>query len=144
VQQQVGGRHGSSIATGIIIINIEKGADVAQILIDGATLTVVLSRWEKLAALHGDVTVPLAAVEGVRVVDEPLPAVTGLRAPGLALPGRTKIGTWRASGRRTFAVARAGVPAVCVDLSGAGYARLVVSTPDAHDVDARLQGAASR
>jgi hypothetical protein len=117
---------------------------MAEIRVDGGTLQVALSALEKIAGLHGDVAVPLSAVTAVEVVSEPLKAVTGVRAPGLAVPGRIKIGTWRAPGRRTFAVARAGSPAVCIDLAGAGYGRLVVSTPDAHDVAARLQGAVTQ
>ena len=45
-----------------------------------------------------------------RPVAEPIRLVHGLRAPGLGLPGRTKIGTWRSKGRKTFAVTHKGAP----------------------------------
>jgi len=94
---------------------------------------------EKLAGLHGDIRVPLAAVRDVRVMADPLAAVHGMRAPGLAIPGRTKIGTWRGWGRRMFVVARRGIPAVRVRLEGVGYTELLVSVPDADAVCAQLR-----
>lgn len=105
----------------------------------GDEVEVRLSTVEKIAALHGDLRVPVSAVTGVGVVDTPLAAVTGVRAPGLHWPGRTKIGTWRRRDGKTFAVARSGVPAVQVDLTGQGFDRLVVSVGDAEEVAAALR-----
>ena len=68
-----------------------------------------------------------------------LGAVRGTRAPGFSLPGRTKIGTWRGRGRRTFVVARRDVPAVRFALAGAKDDELIVSTPDADAVAARIR-----
>jgi hypothetical protein len=111
-----------------------------------ATLTITADRLhlhlttaEKVVGLHGDVDVPLAAVRDVRVEPDALAAVSGLRAPGLSLPTRTKIGTWRGRGRRRFIVARRGMPAVRVALDGAGYDELLVSTPAAEDVARSLR-----
>jgi hypothetical protein len=55
-------------------------------------------------SVHGSATeAERAAHDYARVRGEPdaLAAVSGLRAPGLAVPGRTKIGVWRGRGRRT-------------------------------------------
>jgi uncharacterized protein len=104
---------------------------MASLTITDTELQLKLTRREKVAALHGDVQVPISAVRDVSVAEDALSAVRGLRAPGLNLPGRTKIGTWRGRGRRQFAVARRGEPAVHVFLSGAQFDELIVSTPSA-------------
>ncbi|WP_370332728.1 hypothetical protein [Mycolicibacterium hippocampi] len=104
-------------------------------------LHVVLAPLEKVAALHGDLRVPLASVTSVTVADRPLDDVKGFRSPGLHVPARTKIGTWRRSGRRTFAVARARQSAVRIELTGERYNTLVVSVPDAATVAQELRTA---
>ena len=104
---------------------------MAQIQRTDAYFDIVLTPFEKLMALHRGVRVPLSSVTAVNVVERPLDEVKGFRAPGLHLPSRIKIGTWRASGRRTFAVARAQQTAVRIDLSGGEYDTLVISVPDA-------------
>lgn len=81
---------------------------MAELTVTSKDLVVTLSTGEKAAGLHRDLRIPLDAIESVRVVADSLEAVRGLRAPGLALPGRARIGTWRRPGGRTFAVARRG------------------------------------
>lgn len=109
-----------------------------------AALNVALTPLEKLAALHGDLRLPLSAVTEVDVIDQPLDEVRGIRAPGLHIPGRFKIGTWRGRGRRIFAVARAGQAAVRIELAGAGYDAVIVSLPDAAAVADRLRESRAR
>jgi hypothetical protein len=115
---------------------------MAQLRIDqhsGTPMLVLqLTTAEKVAGLHGDITVPLSSVTSVEVVEDAVAATRGLRAPGLALPGSKKIGTWRGRDGKAFVVARRGVPAVRVELAGQDYRRLLVSTPDAVDVAARI------
>lgn len=111
---------------------------MAEVQRDGDDLTVRLTVFEKIAGLRGNIRVPASSVRDAHVVDNALTAVTGVRAPGLHLPGRTKIGTWRHAGRKTFAVARRGVPAVRIDLAGQRYDRLVLSVRHARAIAARL------
>ena len=115
---------------------------MADVRVDGGEVVVALTRLEKLAALHGDVRVPLPVVRAVDVVDDGPAAVRGLRAPGTAWPGGPKIGTWRRRGERTFAVARHGRPAVRLGLDGPGsaFTELVVTVHDPHAL-ARLLAA---
>jgi alpha/beta superfamily hydrolase len=107
---------------------------MATITLTHDQLHLTLTRPERVAALHGDVHVPLGAVQDVRLAPDALAATRGLRAPGLSLPRRTKLGTWRSRGRKRFAVARRGVPAVHVFLSGAAFDELIVSLPGAPGV----------
>jgi hypothetical protein len=107
---------------------------MAEIRITDDQLHLELTAREKLAGLHGDIRVPVTSVQDVRVEPDALAAVRGLRAPGLAIPGRTKIGTWRGRGSRRFVVARRGVPAVHVTLRGVKPDELLVSLEDAEAV----------
>lgn len=103
-------------------------------------LVVALSRGERLAALRrGDPRVPLATVRDATVVPDGLAAAHGLRAPGLAIPGRVKIGTWRGRGGPRFVVVRRGVPAVRVEHAGG---EVIVSEPDAEAVADAIRAAA--
>jgi uncharacterized protein len=80
----------------------------------------------------------MSAVVDVGLLDEGL-GVPGFRTPGLAIPRLVQIGTWRASGRRTFVVARRGLPAVRVRLTGQRFDQLVVSHPAAADLVDQLR-----
>ncbi|GII16583.1 hypothetical protein Ppa05_33090 [Planomonospora parontospora subsp. antibiotica] len=115
---------------------------MATMTVTGGELVLALGRGERTAGLHGDIRVPLSAVREVAVVENPVAEVRGLRAPGLAVPGRTKIGTWRRAGSRSFVVARRDVPAVRVALSGARYDELLVSDAAAVELAARIRESA--
>jgi len=107
---------------------------MAEMTVTSSALTIGLSRGEKIAGLHGDLTIPLAHVCDVDVVADGFANVRGMRAPGLAVSGRIRIGTWRGRGMRMFVVARRGVPAVRVctvgTAAGADVDQLIVTTDD--------------
>jgi hypothetical protein len=117
---------------------------MAELQVTQTTLTLHLTRAEKLLGFVRDVVVPLAAVRDVEVVPDPLAAVRGLRAPGLALPGLRKIGTWRRPGSRTLVCVRRNQPAVRVHLLGVRHDALLIGTDDAAGVAARIDAALSR
>ncbi len=94
------------------------------------TLTVSLSRAERILGLLRDLEVPLSAVQAVEVVPDGPAATRGLRAPGLSLPGARKIGTWRRRGEKTLVSVRRGRPAVRVRLAGQRFATLLVCVDD--------------
>ncbi|TYP82886.1 hypothetical protein [Blastococcus xanthinilyticus] len=102
------------------------------------TLTVRLTRGEKIAGLLHDVSVPRSSIREVDVVRDGPGAPRGLRAPGLGLPGLRKIGTWRRPGERTLVCVRRGQPAVRVRLEGQRYDTLLVGADDAAAVAASL------
>ena len=110
---------------------------MATVQLTTDSLTVRLTRGEKIAGLHRDLTVPLSAVTGVEVVPDALSAVRGVRAPGLAVPGR-RIGTWRGRGTRRLVSVRRGQPAVRLHLTGQCWDELLVSTPAAQSLADRL------
>ncbi|RJK94308.1 hypothetical protein [Vallicoccus soli] len=106
---------------------------MAELVVDGQRVVLRLSGWERFSALRrGDVVVPRTAVGSVRVVEDVLAEVRGLRAPGLEVPRVVRVGTWRRRGAPPdFVVARRGEPGLVVELSGERWGRLVVGTPDA-------------
>jgi hypothetical protein len=116
---------------------------MAAITYDDSTLTVALTTPEKVAGLQGDVTVPLRAITDVALEPDAIAATRGFRAPGLSIPRRLHIGTWRRRGGKAFVVARRGVPAVRVRLDDASFTELLVSTPDAERVAADLRARAA-
>jgi hypothetical protein len=103
---------------------------MTTITITDETVDVTLTRAEKVWALHGDLRIPRSQIRAVEALDEPLPAPRGLRAPGLALPGRVKLGTWRSPRSRQFVAVRRGVPGVRLHLTGNRYDHVVLSVED--------------
>ena len=68
---------------------------MASFLITDDTVTVQLSRVEKLEALHGDVAVPRSAITSARVFGDGMEEWHGLRMPGTGIPGLLMVGTLR-------------------------------------------------
>jgi len=120
---------------------------MAEMTVMPGALTVALSRGEKIAALRGDVRIPMSQVRDVDVVADAFTNIRGWRAPGLAIPGRVRIGTWRGGGLRTFVVAHRGVPAVRVHTvgtaAGADVDQVIVTTADAIAAAQRIRDALS-
>ncbi|OUS93617.1 alpha/beta hydrolase [Rhodococcus sp. NCIMB 12038] len=116
---------------------------MVEIGVSASEVRLTLSRFEKIAGLHGDVAVPMPLIRGAEVIADPFANIRGVRSPGLGIPRRRCIGTWRGRGVRTFVVARAGVPAVRVRTlgrgSGAEFDELIVTVPDAVDVTAQIR-----
>jgi len=104
---------------------------MATLIVDGAALVVQMSDLEKVEAVHVDIRVPLGTVRAVRVVEDAWPELRGIRAPGTGLPGVIAVGTRRGGFGKDFAAVHGRGQAVVVDLEGAEYSRLVVTTPDA-------------
>ena len=105
--------------------------------ISGTALQVRFTPLEKVLGLVRDHDVPLSSVVTATLADDGLAAARGIRAPGLGIPGRRKLGTWRGRGR-TLVSARRGQPAVVLELDGQRFVRMVLGADDAHDLAARL------
>ncbi len=107
---------------------------MAELQIEDPELVLRLSSVEKMEGLHGDVRVPLSAVTGARSVDDVWQELRGMRAPGTGVPGTLAVGTWRGGFGKDFAVVHGHGPGVVVEVSGAEYARLLVSMADAEPI----------
>jgi hypothetical protein len=111
---------------------------MATVRIDGNRLTVRLSAIEKVAGLLRDIEVPLQAVTAVEVEPDGLTAARGVRAPGLAIPGRRKIGTWRGRGTKRMVSVRAGQPAIRLTVTGQRHDELLLGHDDPTALASRI------
>jgi hypothetical protein len=105
---------------------------------------VALSGWERAAAFHGDVRVPVAAVRSVAIEPQPWDALRGIRSPGTGWPGVIAYGVRRLTGDRPdFVAILRGRPVVRVDLDPPSeFGRLLVSVSDAGAAVSAVGGAA--
>jgi hypothetical protein len=117
---------------------------MAELIVDGEALVVRMSAWERVAAFHGDVSVPLSAVRAVAVEPQPWTELRGVRAPGTGFPGVIAYGVRRMTGERPdFAAILRGRPVVRVELDPpAAFARLLISVPDSQATVERVRSAA--
>lgn len=114
-------------------------ARTVPVHLEGDRLVVSPTRAQRLAGLIREVSVPLGAITEVQVVPDPRRALRGIRAPGLAVPRRTYIGTWRRRGHRELVIAHAGSPTLRIELTGTRYTAMVLSAEDPGHVAARLR-----
>jgi hypothetical protein len=112
---------------------------VANFEIEGGMLHLKLSLVEKMEAFHGEIAVPLSSVAAVRAVLTAWPELRGMRAPGTGIPNVIAVGTRRGAFGRDFAVVHGKGPAVVVELQGAKYEHLIVTTQDAEGVAAMVR-----
>jgi hypothetical protein len=112
---------------------------VAVVSVHGGDVVVTMSEIENFEALHRDIRVPLSTVRAVRAVDDAWPELRGIRAPGTGIPGVIAVGTRRGSFGKDFVVVHGKDPAVVIELAGAAYSRIVVTTSEAASVAAEIQ-----
>ena len=94
-------------------------------------LSVHLSGGEKLASLHGNVTVPLANIAGAEVLAPKWWMNLGLRVPGTGLPGLIIAGTYIWRRDRAFVCWKRGEEVLQINLTGQNYSRLVIGVDNA-------------
>lgn len=114
---------------------------MADLSVEGDELVFHMGALEKAEAVHGDIRVPLAAITGVRVVDDPWGELRGMRAPGTGIPGVIAVGTRRGNFGKDFAAVHGEGPAVVVELEGAAYQRLIATADDAAAIAAAIMKA---
>jgi len=111
---------------------------MATISATPTNLSITFTTYEKVAGLLRDISVPLASIASVTVEPDGVRATKGLRAPGLGVPGRRKIGTWRRrhGGRtvRTAVSVRSGQPAVRIELHDTLWDQILIGDDDANRI----------
>ncbi len=117
---------------------------MAVVAVDGGEVVVRLSPLERLAALHGDVRLPLSAVGAVEAEPDPWPLLRGVRAPGTGWPGVIAYGVRRLTGDRPdFAAVLGKRPVVRIELAPPSpFGRVLVSVADVDGAIARIRAAA--
>ena len=100
---------------------------MARLHADSGSLTLALTRAEKLQALHSDITVALDHVVSIEPVADLWSHLRGIRAPGTGIPRRILLGTTRYQGGRDFCIARYNTAGIVVTLCDEQFTRLLVS-----------------
>ena len=108
---------------------------MAQIEVTNEVVRVRLGSWERVGALHGDLTFPRSSVIAADAVPDVLDQVRGIRAPGFGWPSHALVGTWRGRGYRDFVCAyRSQRQGVVVQLKTEGFDRLLLSCAEPKSV----------
>jgi hypothetical protein len=104
---------------------------MARMFVDGDDMVLHLSLREHVAARHGDVRVPLAALCRVTVEPDWWRALRGEPGRGVWVPGVQCIGICRHQAGKDFVAIRpGGRPVVCVELRPSeSFSLLAVSAP---------------
>ena len=89
-----------------------RRTDVSTITLDRDHLDIRFTVPERVGGLVKDQRVPVAAIRRVELVQNPIAATRGWRAPGLAVPGRRKVGHWRGRSGHELVAIRRGEPAI--------------------------------
>ena len=101
-----------------------------QISIDGGTLHIDMTRWERTVAAHpGQIRVPIASIERA-YVGWPRHGWRQLRVPGSFIPGLVKAGTYRWKDRKEFWLAWRGRERMTIELRNASYTAIVLGLAD--------------
>ena len=103
---------------------------MARILIQDAGITVKLSFWEKIGALHGDLYLPVTSLRGALAADKGWKKSLGARVPGSYVPGLAIYGTYRWK-TKDFVAWKRGQQVLQLNLSGKPYSRVFVGVEDA-------------
>ncbi len=108
---------------------------MADLLREGDTIVLRLSPLEKVEGVHGDINVPVSAVESVEIVDDIIHAVHGIKMPGTRVPGLFAMGTFVSRGGAAFAIVHhQNKRGVRIHLNGTTYNELIVGLDDPESV----------
>ncbi|PSR33820.1 MAG: hypothetical protein C7B46_08210 [Sulfobacillus benefaciens] len=112
---------------------------MAELLRDGDELVLRLTTLEKMEGVHGDIRVPLSAVQSISVVEDVIHAVHGLKMPGSRIPGIFAMGTFITGNSTTFAIVHhQNKRGVRVLLQGGKYDALIIGAEDPEKLVASL------
>ena len=115
---------------------------MATVTCTEATVTLQLTRLERLEGLRGDIVAPVESVVAVRATDDLWAELRGIRAPGTGIPGVVAVCTCRGSFGRDFAAVHGRGPGVVVEFEGQPFQRWVVSADEPAAVVTALSNAA--
>jgi hypothetical protein len=116
---------------------------VAHLTTTDGSVTLALSRFERLEGFRGDITAAASSVTAVRTSQDLWSELRGLRAPGTGIPGVIAVCTCRGSFGKDFAVVHGRRPGVVVEFDGEPFQRWVVSVDDPDQVVAAVSAIAA-
>ena len=102
---------------------------MVTLLLDRTRLEVVLSPIERAVTLHREnLLIERDAIVKVQLTDDAWTWLRGVASPGTHVPGVLAAGTWKSASGQDFVLIRRRRPSVVIDLRGADYQRLILTT----------------
>jgi hypothetical protein len=121
---------------------------VAHTEISDGNLVIRMTARETMASGRHQVTVPLAAITDLRIVNDPtaqysnpLTGEHGWKIIGGQLPGSFAEGTFRSEGQTVFLDVHRGQPALAISLNEGHFQQVVIGTDDPAKLAAELRAA---
>jgi hypothetical protein len=102
---------------------------MASVSVTSTDFTITLTRFEQVFGLLPNLSIPLAHIRGATHNDAILSDI-GMRAPGLAWPGKALIGTFRKWKFKDFVVWRSEPHFVVIDVTGGKWDRIIIGVND--------------
>jgi hypothetical protein len=112
-----------------------------KIALNPEALKVRLSGGEKLAALHGSLSIPWNQIRGAEAVPVGFWKGLGLRIPGTAIPGVFIAGTYIWRSDKAFVYWRRAQQALQINLEGNRFSRIVIGVTDAETLAEQINSA---
>lgn len=112
---------------------------MSELGVENDELVLHLTGLEKVEGVHGDLRVPLSAVQGVDILDDAHGAIGFGFKVGTRIPGVIAVGTVRGVERKVFAAVHQDTPrGVRVRLEGVNYDEWIVGSADPETVRGEL------
>jgi hypothetical protein len=102
---------------------------MARLMRNAEFLTLSLSFWEKLGAMHSDLVIPNLNVVSYEYVADVWEHLRGVRAPGTGFPGKIMLGTTRFRGGKDFCAIYKHNPGYIFELRNESFQRILVTSP---------------
>jgi hypothetical protein len=115
---------------------------MARVVTSADSVTLALTRAERLEGFRGDIDAAVGSVRAVRASDDLWSELRGIRAPGTGIPRVVAVCTCRGSFGKDFAAVHGRGPGVVVEFDGEPFQRWVVSVDDPGRVVAEVSAAA--
>ena len=103
---------------------------MARVVTSDGSVTLALTRVERLEGFHGDIVAPATSVTGVRACDDVWAELRGMRAPGTGIPKVVAVCTLRGPFGKDFAAVHGRGPGVVVEFEGQEFQRWVLTVDD--------------
>lgn len=111
---------------------------MAEVDLNDKELVIRLTPLEKVAALRGDLRVPISRLRGAEIVEDPFAILKGFRAPGTSIARVLAAGTWRYRGSKSFVILHRRERAVRIQLVDHELDQLVIGTRQPEQLLERL------
>jgi len=112
---------------------------MAELVREENNIVLRMSTMEKIEGVHGDIHVPVSAVQSITVLEDVIHAVQGIKMPGSELPGIFAMGTFLSREGTTFVlVHHQHKRGLKLTLRGVSYDALIVGVDEPEQVAATL------